>query len=109
MGRRGRQVGGRCQSVCLGSGNSIWSKRREKRSAPCDPMKGLLRFLCNSFGSGFLLLDLAAQTAKAELQPGAGNCIVLCYTVGSPYGVVGVGVSETMKETQVVTSETLLP
>lgn len=57
-------------------------------------MKGLLRFLCNSFGSGFLLLDLAAQTAKAELQPGAGNCIVLSYTVGAPYGGVGWGGSQ---------------
>ena len=61
--RGGRRVGERGLSVCQLSGNSIWSKR-EKPSAPPDLMKGLLLFLCNSFGRFFFfffLLALAAQ------------------------------------------------
>ena len=50
--RGGRRVVERGLSVCQLSGNSIWSKR-EKPSAPPDLMKGLLLFLCNSFGRFF--------------------------------------------------------
>ena len=67
-----------CQSACQLSGNSIWSER-EKPSAPHDLMKGLLLFLCNSFGS-FFFFFLLALAAQPELQAGletVPSCLAL--------------------------------
>ena len=80
-GDRGRRrVGERGLSVCQLSGNSIWSKR-EKPSAPHDLMKGLLLFLCDSFGSFFFFFFfLLALAAQPELQAGletVPSCLAL--------------------------------
>ena len=81
--RGGRRVVERGLSVCQLSGNSIWSKR-EKPSAPPDLMKGLLLFLCNSFGRFFFFFFLLALAAQPELQAGLETTI-LPYTAGAPY------------------------